>query len=644
MAAGIEQVFHMIFILGFHADDALAAAMLGLVGAGRHTLDVTGIGHGDHAAVLGNQVSNIEVTVIHHDFGTPGIGIFIPDHDQFITDHAQTLFAAGQQTFKVSDLLLQFGIFIADILHGHAGQLVQTHIQNRLHLHFGKTETIHQRLCRFRTGTGVADHLNHFIQIIQSQQEAFQNVGTGTGFLQIELRPARNHFQTVIDVSLQDFRKVHHDGAVMIHHQHGTADGSFQRSMGVQLIEHHRTHHTTLNIHHDPHPGTVTGFVPQVSNAGHLLVADEVSDLHHQIGLVDSVRNFSNDDLFTTVFFHDFSLGTHLHAAVTGSIKLTQGITAADSGAGGEVRTGQKFHQFIHSGTGIIHQSNGGIDDFAQVMRRNIGCHTHTDTGTAVHQQIGETGRQNAGFLFFFVKVGNHLNGFFFDIAQQFFGQAFHTAFGITGGGSRVPVNRTEVPLTFDQRITHGKVLRQTHESIINGGIPVGVVFPHHFPDHTGTLGSGTALDQIQHAHGVQDTPVHRLEPVPHVRDGPAHVHTQRILQISSMHDLINIKGNIPAGQIIAHNHLSQRSCALWTQYGYHFIIYYIILYTAAGVFSSFFPFFFIKKLRDPEQQKDFRRRFRKKLQTAVPQGLINRFPKFLILCDKRILNIWILA
>ena len=140
---------------------------------------------------------------------------------------------------------------------------------------------------------------------------------------------------------------------------------------------------------------------------------------------------------------------------MTGLIELTERPASADDGAGGEVRTGDELHQFIDRCFRIVEQVNGCIDDFTEVVRRDIGCHTHTDTGGAVYEQLRELCGENGGFHIGFVKCGDHINGFFFDIGEHFFAETFHAALGVTAGGGGVAVDASEVALTFNEFAAH---------------------------------------------------------------------------------------------------------------------------------------------------------------------------------------------
>ena len=67
------------------------------------------------------------------------------------------------------------------------------------------------------------------------------------------------------------------------------------------------------------------------------------------------------------------------------------------------------------------------------------------------------------------------------------------------------------------------------------------MVLTNHFPDDFRAFGVGVGFGQPEHVHRVQDAPVHRLQPVAHIRNRAANVYAQGILQICSMHNIFNI-------------------------------------------------------------------------------------------------------
>ena len=169
------------------------------------------------------------------------------------------------------------------------------------------------------------------------------------------------------------------------------------------------------------------------------------------------------------------------------------------------------LHQVNHGDLGIVQHCHAGIDHLGQVMGRNIGGHTHSDTGRAVHQQIGETAGQNTGFFPAFVEVGIPVDGVLVDVTEHFVRKLGHSGLGITVSRSRVTVHRTEVTVAVHQHIAHGEILSQTHHGIIDRAVAMGVVLTKHITDAGCGLLEGLVGSQTGFVHGVQNSAVNRL-------------------------------------------------------------------------------------------------------------------------------------
>ena len=144
----------------------------------------------------------------------------------------------------------------------------------------------------------------------------------------------------------------------------------------------------------------------------------------NQDALIDLIGNFINNDAGAAAVVELFivSLGTHQHAAASGAIPFNHAFETKDCAPGGKVRRRDKFDQVINRGIGVIEQMHAGIDGFPKIMRRNIGGHTHSNTGTAVNQKMRQARGQNRRFFFRVVVIGDEINRVFADIGEHFTG------------------------------------------------------------------------------------------------------------------------------------------------------------------------------------------------------------------------------
>ncbi len=160
-------------------------------------------------------------------------------------------------------------------------------------------------------------------------------------------------------------------------------------------------------------------------------------------------------------------------------------------------------HQLFDGNIRIFNAGDGAVDDFLQIMGRNISRHTDSDAGCAVEQQKWNACCQQRRLLQRFVIVGHIINRFFFQIGQHFIGNARQAAFRITHGRGRITVNRTEVALSVHQHVAQRKLLGHTHHGVVNGRVTVRMIFTHDLADDTGGFFVGFVIAVAHFIHGI---------------------------------------------------------------------------------------------------------------------------------------------
>ena len=146
------------------------------------------------------------------------------------------------------------------------------------------------------------------------------------------------------------------------------------------------------------------------------------------------------------------------------------------------------LHQFFRADCAIFHIGKARIDDFAQIMRRNIGRHADSNAASAIDQQIRESGRQNTRFITAAIIIGLEIDRILIEIFQQAHRRLGQPCFGVAHGGGWIGVHRAEIALTIHERQAHRPILRQTCQCVINRGVAMRVIITHHVADDLGRL------------------------------------------------------------------------------------------------------------------------------------------------------------
>ena len=185
-----------------------------------------------------------------------------------------------------------------------------------------------------------------------------------------------------------------------------------------------------------------------------------------------------------------------------------------------------------------MQQVQAGIHHLIEVVRGNVGSHAHGNAAGTVDKQIGQPRGQHRRLHFLAVIVGRHIDSLLVDFAQDFARNALQPAFRVPVGSCRIAIHRTEVALPANQRIAHGKILRHAHQRLISGRVAVRVETSQHIAHHARAFHIRPVPDVVGFVHGIQHTPVHRLETVARIRQGAAYDHAHGVIQIAAPHFL----------------------------------------------------------------------------------------------------------
>ncbi len=188
----------------------------------------------------------------------------------------------------------------------------------------------------------------------------------------------------------------------------------------IELVQHHVGHRVTLQF--DYHAQAVTiGFVTQIGDALDLLLAHQITDPRDHGGLVHLVGNFGDDDRFAVLADRvDLDLPAHHDRAAAEMIGRANALTSEDDAAGRKIRTGNDAHEVIDAERRIVDQRHAGVDDFAEIVRGNVGRHADRDAAGAVDQQVRELRRQHRRFTLGIVVVRLEIDGVLVDILENF--------------------------------------------------------------------------------------------------------------------------------------------------------------------------------------------------------------------------------
>ena len=348
-------------------------------------------------------------------------------------------------------------------------------------------------------------------------------MGSFPGPGKIKLSAADDYLFAKSNKFLYYFFQIKHLRTTIANRQHDDAERRLHLGKFVKLIENDGGVFIPFQINHNANAFTVR-FIPQVSHAADFLIADQFRYFFDQGGFVDLIWQFRNDDAFFVItgIFLDERPRPEPNNAASCFVSGQNAFPSIDKSSSWKIRSGDMTHQLFNGNLRIFNEGDGSVYDFRQIVGWNIGGHTYGDTGCTVKQQQGYFSRQKGGLLKGFIVIRHVIDCVFFQIGQHLIGNARQTDFCITHGRRRITINGTEVSLTIYQHVTQGKILRHTHQCIIDRHVSVRMILSHDITDNAGGFFIRFIVAVAHFIHGIQDPSMNRLEAVSYIGKGPA--------------------------------------------------------------------------------------------------------------------------
>ena len=463
MGCSHQQLFNIIVLNGLHTLDSSAATVLTAEVINRHTLDVTKLGHCDHGILSRDQILCGNIVYIVSDGSLSVIAVFFCNSEDLLADHTEKKLTVSEDCLELADLLHKLCILGFQLLSFQTCQCTETHIHDCLSLNVCQLKTLNKFLFRDLYITGTTDDTDHFIDIIKCFQEAFQNVGSLLGFIQIVLCSSANNILLMFQIILQHLFQVQnfrfHASMIRNKGKHDHAKSILQLCMFVEQVQDHIGIGIFTEIDADTHTFTA-GMVIQVCDSIDLFITDKLCDLLDKACLIYKVWKLCDYDTgFTIGQSLDICHSADTDLATTCTISFLDSSCSEDGCSCREVRSLDDLKKFFHCCLAVffhnvINDLNNGINCLTKIMRWNIGRHTYSDTCCTVYQQIRKTCRKYNRLTFCLIKVRLEINGIFVDVCKHLHGNLAETCLCVSHGSRTVTIHGTKVSMSVNQRIS----------------------------------------------------------------------------------------------------------------------------------------------------------------------------------------------
>src|SRR5579884_38346 len=267
-----------------------------------------------------------------------------------------------------------------------------------------------------------------------------KNVLTLTRLAQLESGAAADHIYAVINEMADGIWQRKLAGLAIDDRQKDHRKAFLHLRVLVELVEHNLRLCPALQLNDDAHSVAVA-LIAHVTDIVNRLVIDQLGDTLDKRVLVDLIRDLADDDRLPALRqVFDGAFSTHQEASTPRLVRLRDAAPPVDEAPSREVRPLNMLQHFGQPGMWIVHHLNGGIDDFRQIVRRDVGRHADGDAVRAINDEVRNARGQHRRLIGGLVIIGNEVHSLLINVGQQLAGNAHHAALGVTHGRRRVSI------------------------------------------------------------------------------------------------------------------------------------------------------------------------------------------------------------
>ena len=217
-----------------------------------------------------------------------------------------------------------------------------------------------------------------------------------------------------------DVAQGHLLGPAAVQRQHVDAEAGLQRGVAVELVQHDVGIGVALQFDDEAHAVAVA-LVAHVGDALDELLADAFGDALLQLRLVHLIRHLGEDDRLAVLA--DLLDVVSWRAARSRRARSgrRRAVPARPMMMPPVGKSGAGTYS-ISSSIGdrrVVEIGAAGVDDLAEIVRRDVGRHADRDALRAVDQQVREAGRQDLRLALGLVVIGLEIDRVLVEIVEQ---------------------------------------------------------------------------------------------------------------------------------------------------------------------------------------------------------------------------------
>ena len=139
------------------------------------------------------------------DLGPALVAVGVGDLLELVLDQPHDPALVAEDLPQLLDALDDVLVLGADLVALQRGQLAQAHLDDRVGLDLRQLELVHDRLARRVAVARGANGADDLVEVVERDQQAFEDVRAALLLGQLVLRPANDDLALMADVGLDGF-------------------------------------------------------------------------------------------------------------------------------------------------------------------------------------------------------------------------------------------------------------------------------------------------------------------------------------------------------------------------------------------------------------------------------------------------------
>ncbi len=252
----VDQMLDHVVLPQLRRLHSPAAATLQPVGSGQHRLHVAAVAHRHDQFVVGDQVLEREIALVRDDPRSARLRVLLANGGQLVFDDRPPASRIGEDGLQFGDQGVDLGQFGTELLGFQGCEPAQRHVEDRVGLNLAEFKALDEGGARLGRVRGAPDDPHDLVDVVDGDDEAFEDVRPGLGLVEPELGPPLDDLHLVIEVVADQLGQVERPRDAVDQRHRIDTEVLLQLGQLEQLVHDHLWDGVLLQLDHEPgaHP------------------------------------------------------------------------------------------------------------------------------------------------------------------------------------------------------------------------------------------------------------------------------------------------------------------------------------------------------------------------------------------------------